>query len=255
MIDMLIDTLFPSECLFCGQPVVHKTGAPGHICRNCIENRFPISRAYCPSCNSPLPGPELVLRGLCKCCDQGRWGIEGIVSIESYHRHSSIRPMLLGLKHRNQSQFARDLAFLLARTVRSRLSDRMFAGITAVPLHPSREKKRGYNQAALIGLRLSRYLGIPFQADVIRRLRRTMPQSGDSLARRMNVSGAFSLTGRPTRGRWLLVDDVFTTGATTRECGMLLIMNGCSSVCIATCAWALPRHRRSILRIEGEAIQ
>ncbi len=252
---MLLDTLFPAECTICGQSVPHSGGSPVQICRDCIEARFPVSNACCPTCSSPVPGHELVLRGMCTCCDQGRWGIEGIVSVESYHRNSLIRPMLLGLKHRNQPQFARDLAFLLARTIRLRFRNRVFAGITAVPLHPSREKKRGYNQAALIGLRLSRYLGIPFQADIIRRERRTMPQSGDPGARRLNVAGAFSLTGRPTRDCWLLVDDVFTTGATTRECSRLLVLNGCSSVCIATCAWALPRHRRSILHIEGDAIQ
>lgn len=88
--------------------------------------------------------------------------------------------------------------------------------IVPVPLHPARERERGYNQAALLARKLSAYLARPVVSDVLVRTRATAPQIHLSFdERRVNVHAAFKCIGDRLRGaRVLLVDDVFTTGST-----------------------------------------
>lgn len=255
MWNLLLDTLFPTECVLCGNPISHTAKGPVNVCLSCVSTCFPIRTVMCPTCHNPVPGSAMIVRGMCKCCDEGRWGLSGIISIQSYHRDSPIRKLLLALKHRGHTFLARDLAFVLADHVRNHEIWKGYDGIVAVPLHPSREKKRGYNQASLLGSWLSRFIQVPFYSDVLHRTRRTVPQSGDPRFRRTNISGAFKVHASIAGARMILVDDVFTTGATSRECAREMIGAGCKAVGIATCAWAPPKHRRNQLTIKGEMIR
>jgi ComF family protein len=111
--------------------------------------------------------------------------------------------------------------------------------IVPVPLHPRRERERGFNQALLLARRIGRAWGRPVRADVLRRTAATPPQTELGLeARRANVRGAFALR-RPevVAGRHVLViDDVFTTGATVGECARSLRKAGAARVGVLTVA-------------------
>jgi ComF family protein len=111
--------------------------------------------------------------------------------------------------------------------------------VIAVPLHPSRERQRGFNQATLLARRLGRRWELPVAHDVIRRATATTPQTElDAEARRENVRNAFVLR-RPAAvaGRHvLLVDDIMTTGATVGECAACLRRAGAASVGVLTVA-------------------
>jgi ComF family protein len=118
--------------------------------------------------------------------------------------------------------------------------DQRFDAIVPMPLHWFRHWRRGYNQAALLAKELGRRRGFPMVRGV-RRSRATPPQAGLSGARRRaNVAGAFQpLRGRPLQGmRVLLVDDVFTTGATASACAGALKQAGASYVAVLTLARA-----------------
>lgn len=116
--------------------------------------------------------------------------------------------------------------------------------IIPVPLHPSRERERGFNQAALLARELSRLSKRPYdEHSVVRRVPTRRHRAGmDSRARRESVSNAFavrhpdSIKGR----RVLLIDDVFTTGATVSACAAVLTAAGAESVFVLTIARALP---------------
>jgi ComF family protein len=104
--------------------------------------------------------------------------------------------------------------------------------ILPVPLHPGRLKERGFNQSGLLAAGLARRLRAPVSFDVIERKSRTQPQTRLTRRERLkNLKGAFELSGaRGVRGRRvLLVDDVFTTGATLSECARTLKKKGGAS--------------------------
>lgn len=110
-----------------------------------------------------------------------------------------------------------------------------------VPLHPSRLRKRGYNQALELARPLGRRLGIPVRHDVLRRTRCTGAQTElDAAARVGNVRGAFALASLPAQRHVALVDDVMTTGATLAEAALVLLAAGMDRVDV----WALARTPR-----------
>ncbi|HFB54805.1 MAG TPA: ComF family protein [Hellea balneolensis] len=104
--------------------------------------------------------------------------------------------------------------------------------VLPVPLHPDRQKKRGYNQAALLTKHMCRQLSLPYNLEAINRTRHTSPQVGLSANDRLaNVKGAFTADAAKVTGKnILLIDDVCTTGATMAATAEALLMAGAKTV-------------------------
>jgi ComF family protein len=114
--------------------------------------------------------------------------------------------------------------------------------VLPIPLHPRRERERGYNQSALLVEQLCRRLGWTADFELLRRIRRTRPQVGLTVAeRRANVAAAFAVVepGRVAGRDLLLVDDVCTTGATMAAAASALLQAGAHSVSGYTAARAI----------------
>ena len=108
--------------------------------------------------------------------------------------------------------------------------------IIPVPLHPSRKRKRGFNQAEILAAVLSEQTGIPVRRDVLFRIKKTKPQKTlDPGERRDNLKGAFAVSGRwkPCRNV-LLIDDIYTTGSTIERCAGMLKKAGAENVWFLT---------------------
>ena len=116
--------------------------------------------------------------------------------------------------------------------------------IIAVPLHPGRERERGFNQAALLARELSRLSKLPLdEHSVVRRVQTGRHRAGmDARSRRESVAEAFAVRHADAIAakRVLLIDDVFTTGATVSACAAALRAAGAESVFVLTIARALP---------------
>jgi ComF family protein len=118
----------------------------------------------------------------------------------------------------------------------------LFDFLIPVPLHPQRLRERGSNQALLLVKELSRRTGIPYRKRVLQKVRPTIPQVNLSgVEREKEVRGSFHIIGKgEVEGKSiLLVDDVYTTGATVNECSKVLLAGGAERVDVFTLAHAL----------------
>jgi len=149
-----------------------------------------------------------------------------------------LRSAVHALKFEGRPHLAQSLAQRLAALWRAQSLD--FDCIVAVPLHPSRQRERGYNQSELLAHALAESLGIPFMRGALRRMRATRQQALLSQAERSaNVAGAF-LADRPLLAgrRVLIMDDVFTTGATLAAVASTCCSAGAAAVAAMTVARA-----------------
>ncbi len=147
-------------------------------------------------------------------------------------------------KYEGHSALALPLARALAAEARSWLRSLAAPGpppvLVPIPLHRGRLLRRGYDQAALLTRALARTTGLPLEAGLLRRIRATRRQVGLTEAERTeNVHGAFAVTGPPPDRPVVLVDDVFTTGATARAASAALREAGARRVYVLTLARAV----------------
>jgi ComF family protein len=196
--------------------------------------------AYCEQCQRPLSlaAPAPGEAALCGSCRQGETAFERLRSFGAYD--NELRQLIVLLKYSGVRSLARPLGDWLAVA----LADCPWRGeadvIVPVPLHPRRERARGYNQAELIARELARWLGKPVKTDWLARVKDTPSQTGLTPAQRIeNVQGAFSARDKVDKARILLVDDVCTTGATLNACARALKRAGAESVQAVTVARVL----------------
>lgn len=218
----LLDLIFPRTCAGCGQEGTY-------LCSKCEAAIPRLTGPLCRSCAAPGGQSPCAW---CRAADQPFNGITA-----PYRWTGVVRDMVYSLKYGN----ARALAPRLSGLMAAHLSERAIAAdiIVPVPLHPSRERERGYNQSELLALGVSRCSGLPVVSSALARTRNTPPQVSMSTPdeRRHNVVGAFECTDDVAGRRVLLIDDVVTTGATVAECSAQLRAVGAASI------WALSLAR------------
>lgn len=152
------------------------------------------------------------------------------------------RHLIHAFKYNHKTHLRRPLALLTIELLKNFIQDEKPELILPVPLHINRLRKRGFNQAVLLGELLSREWKIPMERRTLLRLRRTEPQVYLSAAERLeNVKNAFGLseTAVISGKRILLLDDVITTGSTVDECARILKKAGASRVSVITVARAI----------------
>jgi ComF family protein len=172
--------------------------------------------------------------GLCYTCQRAPLAIDGIRSVLLYE--GGVRQAIHLLKYRNRRALVSSLVALMVEYWQA---DPLPVDVlVAVPLHPARQRERGYNQARLLACGLGDSVGLPVTTAGLRRVRHTRPQvSLNGPDRRKNVEGAFACQAPEDEGdgsirgrRVLVVDDVCTTGSTLEACGLALKAAGATSV-------------------------
>jgi ComF family protein len=146
------------------------------------------------------------------------------------------RAAILLAKHGRRLSLLRRLARLLAEEAPQYLALQDWDGLVPVPLHWVRRWRRGFNQAEVLARAVGRRHGLPVLPRVLRRVRATPRQHGDFEARRGNLRDAFLARTDVAGRRLLLVDDVFTTGATADACAVTLLRAGAAEVGVLTLA-------------------
>lgn len=211
----LEDVVFPPQCGGCGARGVW-------LCSACRAALRPVPEPLCPRCGRSLPG------SLGPCVHPADWPA-GLTVRGLFVFEGPILESIHCYKYRDEHARAGSLAALL---LEGAVLDRdAFDLVAHVPLHPSRRRARGYDQAQLLARQVGRALSLPV-AEGLHRVMYARPQVGlDYEARQENVRGAFAWRGAPLAGaRVLLIDDVLTTGATLRAAAEPLLEAGASSV-------------------------
>lgn len=218
-----LDLLFPPRCVGC-----RKVG--GWLCLECRSAIEFLKPPLCPRCGLPTAKGALCLR-----CQRASLQIDGVRSVAFFG--GPLREAIHRLKYSNSQDLAVPLGEMMALYWR----EVPFPAdvIVPVPLHTRRLRERGYNQAALLARELGKGVGLPVLEDAMVRVRDTSPQVDlNAEERKENVREAFHCpTDRLASQSVLLVDDVYTTGATLEACTLALKQRGVRTV------WALTLAR------------
>jgi ComF family protein len=167
----------------------------------------------------------------------GRVALEHAGSFLFFREGGVTREILHAIKYQGQSQLAQQLGYLYASELAAQLQPPEV--LIPVPMHPGKQRLRGYNQAEKIALGMARAWGSRVETDWLRKTRTTTSQTQASRASRwLNVGTRFEASVPPEeRGRHIaLTDDVLTTGATLEACLQPLVLSGCKTLSIFTLA-------------------
>lgn len=215
LIGSILHLLFPDRCLFCRDILAYAGGQP--LCSTCSLTFTPAGR-FCPGC-------ERFYRAEESCnCEHASSPLQSLYALSRYdHRW---RFLLHDLKYRRRRYLARSLGVWLAQEI-IRHEYCFPRVVVPVPLHRRREEERGFNQSALIAGYIARTLGIPCRQLLVKN-KETISQTTISRRERYeNVRGAFSCASAPEKGSViLLVDDIYSTGATMKEAAAVLHERG-----------------------------
>ncbi|MFO0966585.1 MAG: ComF family protein [Gemmataceae bacterium] len=215
----LLQLLLPNTCWACAAPLPERDRS---FCAPCEWALRTDPFFACPRCGSTV-GPHVPLEGGCIHCRDESFAFDAVVRVGTHD--GLLRDMVLRLKQPGGDTLAEAVAGLLAEDLARKLAPLRPDCLVPVPLHWLRTFQRGFNQSAIIAGRVASVLGKPCRPRLLRRVRRTLPQTSQTGAqRRDNVRGAF--LARPAAdlaGKTLvLVDDVMTTGSTAHEAARAL---------------------------------
>jgi ComF family protein len=223
--------IYPPSCPMCGEILADRTL---RACPECIRRLHFVGSPCCARCGKEIADDEAEYCDACT--EKPRSYIKGFPAVEY---DAEINSCMMGFKYGGKKGYADFLASLIVKRQGQAILAVKPDVLLPVPIHKARLKKRGYNQAELLAKSLSTYLGIPYDSKLLIREKNTQAlKTMDGTAREQNLKNAFNLSSKSVEySRVLLVDDIYTTGATIEGCTRVLESNGLrevfyTSVCI-----------------------
>ena len=231
----LLNLIYPPVCLLCG-----KRPCDEAMCEPCQSDVTPILPPFCDRCGAPIHAEELV----CAACFKKEPPYEWSQAMGAYT--GTLRRAIHRLKYEDRVALAKPLGVMLARSLDKPTplfetggKTPAFDSVVPVPLHPSRLRERGFNQAERIARVLAQEKGWRLDAQGLQRVRRTTTQTKKNAEERAaNVRDAFAArTPLHFDGQAvLLIDDVCTTSATLWHCAAAVKNAGAKRVCVLALA-------------------
>lgn len=227
--DMLLDMIFPRRCPICDRVLGNINGCGGSRCLVCSEHDdLPfVGRVRCMKCGKEI---ETDTAEYCSDCERYPKIYKRCYPLFNYIE--PVKGSILAVKYRNRREYCdyygSAMAEMLCDTVRRNGID----VLVPVPVHRHKLKNRGYNQAQILAEAVGRHLAIPVCTDMLLRLEDTRPQKElDNLQRANNMKNAFG-AGKSHRNyrRIMIIDDIYTTGATMDTCARILMEMGAEAV-------------------------
>ncbi len=224
LLENILDILYPRRCPIC-QEVVKKRGEM--ICPSCRKEIAPIQEPVCKKCGKPIMDAAEEY-----CCDCGKMGHLYTRGLAVLPYTGKVRKSLHQIKFHNKKEYLDFYGPYMAEVLGKRILAWGAQALIPVPLHRSKRRKRGFNQAEILAVEVGRALGIPVRTDVVQRIRNTRPQKDLSLRERQNnLKGAFKISQYDVElKKIILVDDIYTTGSTIDGIAGKLLEQGAEEV-------------------------
>jgi competence protein ComFC len=232
LLDTLLELFYPSNCVGCGYP----QDAGTLLCDKCKETSPRIRAPYCRCCSRPFQG-LIIGEFTCPNCEDRTPAFDCAVS--NYQAKGVLRDLIHRFKYGRQFYLRRVLTQYLVEAMQdTRIQADPADCVVPVPLHPTRLRERGFNQADALATTLSKRTRLPVLRCIERRLYTNTQTRFDRVERMQNLRNAFALRKNiDVRGKHLLLlDDVLTTGSTLHECALVLRAAGAESVRAITVA-------------------
>jgi len=214
-----VNLLYPARCLGCD-------ASGNFICAKCVAELLPPDEGACPTCQTAVkPG------GICVMCEYGEFVYDSINA--AFQMNGVARELVHALKYHDLRALAPRMGDIMAEYVGS--CDLEVDGLTPLPIHPARKRRRGYNQSDLLGKVIADKLEIPFKPEWLKRVKNTPPQvtlKGFD-ERIYSMQNAFQCDVELDGARVLLIDDVVTSGSTINVAAEELKKAGAGEVHIA----------------------
>lgn len=229
--------LYPDVCQLCeNEPATAREGYVGQACRRQVKT---IQAPFCERCGLPHAG-EIKAEYLCgNCADMELYFSSARSALVA---KSVVLEVIHRFKYNGALWFQPFLTEHLIQAAQPCLQKAGFDAIIPIPLHALKLREREYNQAERLAKPLSQALGIPLKTNILRRKNPTQTQTRLSREERaLNMDNAFEVidTAKAKNGRFILIDDVFTTGATSNAAAKALKAANAQEVCVWTVARGL----------------
>lgn len=234
VVESLLSLVFPAVCALCSLEVAGKS--EGYVCKRCSNSVRRVRPPFCGRCGLP-PSGEITTSYTCANCRESEPCFESARA--AVIAEGRVLEVIHRFKYWGEVWFEPFLVQLLLEEACPILQGSFWSGLVPVPLHPVRERERGFNQATRLATPLARALEIPIRTDLVRRNEMAQVQAHLSREARVdNVRQAFSAASQERiQGDWIVFDDVLTTGATAGAVAAVLQRMGAERVVV----WSLAR--------------
>ncbi len=229
MFQTILDIIYPVRCPICGEIVIPKEEKICYLCRR----RLPyVIGARCMKCSKPLEFEE---KEYCGDCERKNYHFDRGYAVWVYN--NDLKHSISNYKYHSKKEYAKfyieEMVRLYALSIQKLNPD----VIVPVPIHKSKYRERGYNQADILAQGIGKELGFPVLSQLLIRNKKTLPQKKLNDKERLhNLEEAFLYNevaaSRYTKkiNRVLLIDDIYTTGSTIEACTNILKSNGITKV-------------------------
>lgn len=223
-VSVLTHALFPRRCPVCGSIVVPLGRL---ICPSCLNCLSFVKSPVCKKCGKEVMSEMIEY---CFDCTKRRRSFEYGIALLNYDEVTM--KSMAAIKYKNKREYLDFYAEASLRICGEQLRQMGADALIPVPVHPSRLRKRGFNQAEILANGLEYGLGLPVITDLLKRDKKTEPQKIlDPSQRLKNLEKAFQIQEIPDKIRSVIVvDDIYTTGSTIEACARVLRSGGIKSV-------------------------
>lgn len=222
--NILLDLIYPKRCAFCGEVRPFKEL---EVCETCLDKVKKVTVPRCLKCGKTIEDEE---EEYCRDCEAIPKSFDGGFPVFFYE--GAVKNALYEFKYNNQRVYASFFGECIDKCYGTHLRSLDIDGIVPVPVHPHKKRLRGYNQAEILAKEIGRRMQLPIYPNYLVRKVDTNPQKElNDVARMKNLKNAFKIGENTVKlKKILLVDDIYTSGATIEACTQVLKKAGVENI-------------------------